>query len=152
MRYAAIVLCAAVLGASFCSHADSLFASDSAKKGTLIANKNRFETGDIITVTVKEMVDSSVTANTNTKKESSVDAQSPLASNDFLTSSALGGLNNRVRAQASELGHSGEERTQGARRHAAYCPTEHDGRLYRDAGNGKREPDDSGRAHVGHEP
>ncbi len=66
--------------------ADSLFSTASAKEGTLIAEKkNRFEIGDIITVLVNERIDASATANTNTKKEADVSAETDESANNFLT-------------------------------------------------------------------
>lgn len=74
--------------------ADSLFTPAAARGGTLIAEKKaRFEVGDIITVQVRERVDASTSANTNTKKESEVSARAPAASNQFLVADGPGGLN-----------------------------------------------------------
>ena len=79
--------------AGFCAHGDSLFNQEASKKGTLIASKNRFEVGDIVTVTVKETINSTLQSNVNTKKESKVNSAAPSASNDFATSSKdSGGL------------------------------------------------------------
>lgn len=74
-----------------CAYGDSLFNQESSKKGTLIASKNRFEVGDIITVTVKETINSTLQSNTNTKKESKVNSAAPETSNDFATSTKKSG-------------------------------------------------------------
>ncbi len=67
------------------AHGDSLFNPEAAKDGTLVAERgNRFELGDIVTVLVKEQVDATTTADTNTKKEADVGAQAPAADNTFL--------------------------------------------------------------------
>lgn len=64
---------------------DSLFNQEAAKDGTLVAERsNRFEMGDIVTVLVKEQVDATTTADTNTKKESDVESEAPAADNTFV--------------------------------------------------------------------
>lgn len=73
--------------------ADSLFQASAAKNGTLIAKQNRFEVGDIITVLVNESINSSTTANTNTKKEADVNSKAPVETNPFVTSNKVGGTN-----------------------------------------------------------
>lgn len=77
------VLALVVISSPFAS-ADSLFTKTSAQQGTLIAKNNLFKPGDIVTVLVKEKVDSSAVADTNTKKESDVQAQADAASNEFI--------------------------------------------------------------------
>lgn len=67
------------------TQADSLFTQADEASGTLVAEKvNRFEPGDIVTVLVREEIEATVTANTDTKKESDVDSLSDAADNSFL--------------------------------------------------------------------
>lgn len=73
--------------------ADSLFNSNkkAAKTGTLIAQKKaRFEVGDIITVLVREDVDASTEANTNTRKESKPESEAQAGDNELLVGDADG--------------------------------------------------------------
>jgi len=72
------------------AHGDSLFKAASNKPGTLIAKMSRFQVGDIITVNVNEAINASTTANTNTKKESSVKSAAEAGSNQFLTAEKPG--------------------------------------------------------------
>jgi flagellar L-ring protein precursor FlgH len=72
------------------AHGDSLFKAASNKPGTLIAKMSRFQVGDIITVNVNEAINASTTANTNTKKESSVKSAADAGSNQFLTAEKPG--------------------------------------------------------------
>ena len=79
-----------------CSYAwtDSLFSVIVASEGTLISDKKvRFEVGDIITVLVRETTEASTDSNTNTKKESAVEAEASAADNEFLIAETPGGLN-----------------------------------------------------------
>ena len=74
--------------------ADSLFDPEDAQGGTLISDKKvKFEVGDIITVLVKETVDASTEADTDTKKESNIEAEAPAVSNPFLVAEGEGGMN-----------------------------------------------------------
>jgi len=74
--------------------ADSLFTKEVEQRGTLIANKlKRFELGDIITVLVREEVDASTDAHTDTKKESTVLAEADALDNEFLISDDGLGIN-----------------------------------------------------------
>jgi flagellar L-ring protein precursor FlgH len=74
-------LCVSLAGAV---QADSLFSMADARGGTLIAQKPaRFEVGDIITVLVRESIDATTTADTNTKKESDVSANANPNQNQF---------------------------------------------------------------------
>ncbi len=78
---AAVVLVALTSGAP----ADSLFSQQTAKDATTVSEKlDRFEVGDIITVIVRETLDASTSAGTNTKKESDVKANAAAAANPFL--------------------------------------------------------------------
>lgn len=84
----------AVLGVAALASADSLFSEAVEKNGTLISDKHAsFKEGDILTVLVRETIDASTEADTNTKKDSSVDAQAPISANPFLTAESDGGLN-----------------------------------------------------------
>lgn len=68
------------------AHGDSLFTQRAALSGTLVSDqKARYQPGDIITVIVRETVDASTTANTNTKKESDVESQANAGDNPFFT-------------------------------------------------------------------
>ena len=74
--------------------ADSLFTQASAKSGTLISEKTaRFEVGDLITLLVQEKIAASTSADTNTKKESSVENEADEQENSFLVADTPGGLN-----------------------------------------------------------
>jgi len=74
--------------------ADSLFSDETEKRGSLVADSQKqFDVGDIITVLVRETVDASTQANTDTKKESDLAAQAPAAQNRFLVAETPGGLN-----------------------------------------------------------
>ncbi len=91
-RIAFIGLCFALI-ASIAS-ADSLFSRRTASEGTLISNKKpKFQVGDLITVEVRENIDATTEANTNTKKESTVESDAPAAANPFLVAPGPGGLN-----------------------------------------------------------
>lgn len=70
--------------------ADSLFRQTSGKKSSLLAKERKFEEGDLITVMIKEIIDSSATAVTNTKKESDVQSEAPAQENSFLVSQPPG--------------------------------------------------------------
>ena len=93
MKTRYIVSAALVVAGPVC--ADSLFTQQAATGGTLIAEKTaRFAVGDIITVLVREKIDASTQANTNTKKESEVGTVASAAANAFLTTDGQdGGLN-----------------------------------------------------------
>lgn len=75
--------------------ADSLFTQQAAAGGTLVAEKKtRFAPGDIVSVLVREKIDASTAADTNTKKESDVSTVANEAANKFLTTDGRdGGLN-----------------------------------------------------------
>ncbi|HOJ34054.1 MAG TPA: flagellar basal body L-ring protein FlgH [Candidatus Hydrogenedentes bacterium] len=77
-----------------CVGADSLFNSETEKRGSLIAdNQRRFNVGDIITVMVRETIDANTQSDTRTKKESDVNAKAPATQNEFLIAETPGGLN-----------------------------------------------------------
>lgn len=94
MKQVGISIAALLVLLSPISMADSLFTQEAERGGTLVAEKiNRFEVGDIITVMVREKLDASTTADTNTKKESEVSNSMPAASNPFFVNeSDDGGL------------------------------------------------------------
>ena len=74
--------------------ADSLFSQRAAQDAATISEKvNRFEPGDIITVLVRETLDASTTADTNTKKESDVESTAAAAANQFLVGQKPDGNN-----------------------------------------------------------
>lgn len=84
MRYAALLSLALIMAGG--TWADSLFTQEAQESGTLIAEPTaQFEVGDIITVMVIESVEATTSADTNTKKESTLDGQAPAATNTFLT-------------------------------------------------------------------
>lgn len=89
------LLTAAILAAP-AALADSLFvqpATTSNTRGnTLIADRvARFELGDIITVLVRERIDASTQADTNTKKETEVQSKAAESDNPFLTTDKYDG-------------------------------------------------------------
>jgi len=74
--------------------ADSLFSQTTAKDASVISEKlDRFEVGDIITVIVRENLNATTSAGTNTKKESEVSSEAPAASNPFLVGEQPDGNN-----------------------------------------------------------
>lgn len=79
------VLCALGAAITAGAAADSLFSQRAARNVTTISEKlDRFEPGDIITVLIRETLDASTTADTNTKKESDVEATANAGDNQFL--------------------------------------------------------------------
>ncbi|MBX3177838.1 MAG: flagellar basal body L-ring protein FlgH [Candidatus Hydrogenedentes bacterium] len=88
------MILAAALAAVAHAPADSLFSQRAARDTSVISEKvDRFEPGDIITVLVRETLDASTSANTNTKKESEVDSRAPAAANPFLVGQKPDGNN-----------------------------------------------------------
>jgi flagellar basal body L-ring protein FlgH len=74
--------------------ADSLFSQSTAKDVSVISEKvDRFEVGDIITVIVRETLNATTSAGTNTKKESEVASTAPAAANPFLVGQKPDGNN-----------------------------------------------------------
>ncbi|MCH7960632.1 MAG: flagellar basal body L-ring protein FlgH [Candidatus Hydrogenedentes bacterium] len=72
---------------------DSLFNKRAAANGTLVSDqKVRFEVGDIITVLVRENVDATTSASTETEKESQLRATAEAGENGFLVGGAGFGL------------------------------------------------------------
>lgn len=89
-RYMTALVAIALM--SCASNADSLFSAKVAHEGPIVAvKKARFKVGDIITVTVRENLKATTTSDTNTKKESTLDAKADLASNSFLVRNPLTG-------------------------------------------------------------
>lgn len=87
MRRIPLIAAILMLGISGGAVADSLFQLESAKAGTLISERrNRFQVGDVITVLVREQIDASTTADTNTKKEADTEADADPQKNPFLVS------------------------------------------------------------------
>ena len=85
-----IAFVAAVVFGLSQSHADSLFIKMAAANGTLISDqKVRFEVGDLVTVLVRENISATTRADTDTKKESTVESEADVADNKFLTSNLL---------------------------------------------------------------
>lgn len=73
---------------------DSLFTQVAQKGGTLISEEvARFDVGDIITVLIREKITANTLANTNTKKESNVEAEAAAAQNPFLVGEEPNGNN-----------------------------------------------------------
>ncbi|MBL7647174.1 MAG: flagellar basal body L-ring protein FlgH [Candidatus Hydrogenedentes bacterium] len=86
----AVVLAALASGAP----ADSLFSQQTAKDATTVSEKlDRFEVGDIVTVIVRETLNATTSAGTNTKKESDVKADAAAAANPFLVAEQPDGNN-----------------------------------------------------------
>lgn len=87
---AAVVAVALSTGAS----ADSLFAQSTAKDTSTVSEKlDRFEVGDIITVIVRESLNATTSASTNTKKKSDVKSEAAAAANPFLVGEQPNGNN-----------------------------------------------------------
>lgn len=87
----AILLGVLLLGTD--AFGDSLFNSRVANNGTMVSNRRmRFQPGDIITVMVQENVDASTQSNTDTKKESDIQAQAAPNANTFLIAKKPDGL------------------------------------------------------------
>lgn len=88
-----MLLCMGLLGVGG-ARADSLFNRAVADNGTLIlAEKVRFRVGDIITVLVRENLDATTQASTDTEKESEVGADAAAADNLFLVGEGSLGMN-----------------------------------------------------------
>lgn len=74
------------------AYADSLLRPQTTTRNTLIAKKADFQPGDIITVLIRERLESSVNSDTNTKKESDVESQASAGANQFLVAKKPDGL------------------------------------------------------------
>ena len=118
MRWAAAISIS--LLASFAANADSLFSKHAQDEGTLVsAEKKKFKEGDLITVLVRESIDAITQSDTDTKKESDIEAEAPLAANPFLTATSMGpgagGLNiiNPEELPNWQIGIKNEQKTDG---------------------------------------
>lgn len=80
---------AALAGAA---RADSLLRRNVTTRDSLVAQRADFGHGDIITVLVRERLNSSVQAETNTRRESDVEAQAREGANTFLVTERPTGL------------------------------------------------------------
>lgn len=81
------------LAVAWSAPADSLFSKEVAKRGPAVSNKHtRFTEGDIIIVLVRENIDATTQADTNTKKESEIVAEAPIGGNAFLVAPKPDGL------------------------------------------------------------
>jgi len=87
-----VLFAAAVLVAGGPLWADSLLRPNVTTRDTLIAKRADYRVGDIITVLIEEKLDTAVTSNTNTKKESDVDSKANASANEFLVAKKPGGL------------------------------------------------------------
>jgi len=125
-RYSAITAVILVL-TGLPAFGDSLFKASSAGTGrqTLIAKSMRFQPGDIVTVVVKETIESSVSANTNTKKESDVESQAEAGSNEFLVADKPNGLGilNKEQLPNYQIGAKNEHKTTGQTRRTSELNT-----------------------------
>jgi flagellar L-ring protein FlgH len=91
MRFITQVIVLGIVFGTGSVYADSLFSKRSADRGTLISDKkSRFEVGDLVTVMVRESINAEAESDLDTKKESTLDANS---SNPFLTGKGENGLN-----------------------------------------------------------
>jgi len=78
---------------AFGVQADSLFTPEVEEEGSLASNKKeKLEVGEIVTVLVEEKVTASTQANTDTKKESDIEAISEASKNAFLLSERPNGF------------------------------------------------------------
>lgn len=111
-----IITVAALIAIAGPAAAGSLFTARAEANGTLISErKARFDPGDIITILVRENIDAQTQANTNTKKESDVSANAPIAGNPFLVARPPDGLNiiNPGELPNWQIEMENEHRTQG---------------------------------------
>lgn len=93
-RFKQYVVALSILALASGASADSLFAQSTAKDTSTVSEKlDRFEVGDIITVIVRETLDASTTAGTNTKKKSDVKSDAAAAANPFLVGEQPNGNN-----------------------------------------------------------
>lgn len=91
-RGAVLALLVAATGLAFPAAGDSLLKPHATTRQTLIAKRAEFAPGDIITVLIREELESSVTSNMNTKKESDVESQASASSNEFIVAPKPNGL------------------------------------------------------------
>jgi flagellar L-ring protein precursor FlgH len=96
--------------------ADSLFTQEVAREGTLVSlKKAKFKVGDIVTVLVRESIKAQTDANTNTKKESDVEAEANATDNSFLVAPKPDGFGITTAGKLPNwsLGTENEQRTTG---------------------------------------
>jgi len=124
MRAAAAYALAAALccGGAF---GDSLFRANDGNTVSLISKDERVQAGDVVTVLIRETIDSSVSSDTNTKKESDVSSEAQEAKNPFLIAEGEGGLNIISKKQLPnwEIEAENETKTRGATRRATELNT-----------------------------
>ncbi len=107
----AVILAAGLMCAA---RADSLFSREVEAGGTLISDKTAtFEEGDIITVLVRENIDARTQADTDTKKESTLEADAPAAANPFLVSNSGLNILNPGELPNWDIGIENEHKTTG---------------------------------------
>lgn len=97
-------------------HADSLFNRKAEQSGTLISSEvKQYKAGDLVTVLVRESVEASTVANTNTKKESDVQAQAAAGANRFLVGNGVdeSGIISEQKLPNWDLSAQNETRNQG---------------------------------------
>ncbi len=104
--------------------ADSLFTQEAERSGTLITErKARFEVGDIITVLVEESISASSSANTNTKKESDLQQNTPANQNTFIAGENGLNLIDPEKLPNWNIGAENEHRTTGQTRRTSTLTT-----------------------------
>lgn len=118
MKHLGLIALAALFGAA---HADSLFTTQAAKDGPLVSDlTTRFEIGDIVTVIVRERVEASTTAGTDTKKESDVESEADAGDNQFLVADNPGlNIINEEELPNWQIEAENETRTRGTTRRAS---------------------------------
>ena len=109
-----------LLGAALPCVADSLFTAKVADEGTLVsAEKKKFKEGDLITVLVRESIDATTASDLDTKKEADIQADAPIAGNEFLIATSrgpgAGGMNiiNPEELPNWDIGIQNEHKTSG---------------------------------------
>lgn len=94
MKYTIQIILLLLLSTQTPANADSLFNKHRPDTGTLIADmKGRFEVGDLVTVLVRESITAQSESDTDTKKESTVEATAAAAANQFLVGTGENGMN-----------------------------------------------------------
>ncbi|HOZ46173.1 MAG TPA: flagellar basal body L-ring protein FlgH [Candidatus Hydrogenedentes bacterium] len=90
-RLAVLVALAAMIVPAGWAAADSLFAMSGGASGTLISRERaRLKKGDIVTVLVRESIDASTEANTNTRKEADAESEAEQGENAFFVTAPKG--------------------------------------------------------------
>lgn len=121
-RAACILAVALCCGAAF---GDSLFRANDTNTISLVAKNDRVQAGDVVTVLIRETIDSSVSSDTNTKKESDVSSEAQEAANQFLIAEGKGGMNIISKKQLPnwQIEAENETKTRGATRRATELNT-----------------------------